>query len=235
MQMRVLAVGAHPDDMEYQCCGTLAKYALRGDTVVMAIATNGEVGSPTLPKKEIAAIREGEARASADVIGAELIWMDYPDEFLFNNEQTRLRFIDLVRQARPDIIITTYLHDYHPDHTTTGQIMWDTKVMVTVPNIKTEHPPCDKIPALYFMDTIAGIDFIPEEYVDITETFELKKKMLAKHESQTLWAQKQYQMDLLEHMEIASRFRGLQAGVKYAEGFRMASTWPRSPMHRWLP
>lgn len=95
--MKVLAVGAHPDDLEILCVGTLAKYAQRGDSVTMAVATNGEVGSPTLCKAEIAEIRRHEAEASAAVIGAHLIWMNYPDEFLFSTEETRLTFLNMVR------------------------------------------------------------------------------------------------------------------------------------------
>ena len=68
--MKVLAVGAHPDDLEFLCAGTLAKYKRQGHAVAMAVATNGEVGSPTLSKSEIAAVRRREAEASAAVIGA---------------------------------------------------------------------------------------------------------------------------------------------------------------------
>ena len=81
--MRVLAVGAHPDDLELLCGGTLAKYAQLGHHVTMAVATNGEVGSMTLTKEEIAAVRKAEAAAAAAVIGADFVWMGYPDEFLF--------------------------------------------------------------------------------------------------------------------------------------------------------
>src|ERR1700721_2913107 len=179
--MRVLAVGAHPDDLEILCAGTLAKYAARGDRVIMAVATNGEVGSPTLAKSEIAEIRRGEAKASTDVIGAEFIWMNYPDEFLFSTEHTRLDFLNVVRRARPDVILTHAPSDYHPDHRATGQIIWDIRVMTTVPNIKTQAPPCEKIPEIYYFDTVAGIDFTPQFYVDVTETFALKKKMSVSH------------------------------------------------------
>jgi LmbE family N-acetylglucosaminyl deacetylase len=225
--MRILAVGAHPDDLEILCAGTLAKYAERGDHVTMAISTNGEVGSPTLSKKEIARIREAEATASAAIIGAELIWLGYPDEFLYENEQTRLRYIDLVREARPDLVIThDPACDYHPDHTTTGQLLWNIRVMTTVPNIKTPHPPCAKIPALYFMDTIAGINFKPEEYVDITGTIDKKRKMLTAHASQGAWLKDQYGMSYVEFMEMCSAFRGLQSGVRFAECFRRSVTFP---------
>jgi len=225
--MRILAVGAHPDDLDILCAGTLAKYAQRGDQVFMAISTNGECGSSTLPKEEIARIREQEARSAAAIIGAELIWLGYPDEFLYENEATRLRYIDLVRETRPDVIITHDLqHDYHPDHLTTGQLLWNTRVMPAATNIKTKHPRWEKIPDLYFMDTIGGINFPPQEYVDISSTMEIKRKMLAEHRSQIDFMKKQYGMTLVEFMEICSAFRGLQASVRYAECFRRSVTFP---------
>jgi LmbE family N-acetylglucosaminyl deacetylase len=233
--VRVLAVGAHPDDLEILCAGTLAKYARQGAQVSMAVATNGEVGSATLPKSEIAAIREEEARRAASIIGADFYWLGYPDEFLFSTDETRLRFLDLVRQARPDVILAHAPSDYHPDHRASGEILWDIRVMTTVPNIKTEHPPCEKIPEIFYMDTLAGIDFIPEFYVDVSETFEAKKKMLACHESQAHWLEDQYEMSYLEFIEHVGRFRGLQAGVKYAEAFRSSPTWPKRPHGPLLP
>lgn len=233
--MRILAVGAHPDDLEILCGGTLAKYAERGDQVFMAISTNGEVGSPTLRKEEIARIREQEALASAALIGAKLRWLGYPDEFLYDNEETRLTCIDLIRETRPDMVIThDPLHDYHPDHLTTGQLLWNIRVMTTVPNIKTTHPPCLKIPVLYFMDTVAGINFCPDEYVDITPTIEMKKKMLASHASQAAWLKDQYDMNYMEFVEIFSGFRGLQSGFRYAECFRRCVTFPATS-ERLLP
>jgi LmbE family N-acetylglucosaminyl deacetylase len=225
--MRVLAVGAHPDDLEILCGGTLAKYAKAGHQVTMAVATNGEVGSPTLPRQEIAEIRRKEACTSAAVIGADFIWMGYPDEFLFSDEESRRSFLNMVRKARPDVILTHAPVDYHPDHRTTGQITWDMRVMTTVPNIETEEPPCVKIPEIYYFDTIAGIDFVPQYYVDISETFELKKQMLACHKSQSTWLEDQYQMDYMQFIDTISRYRGLQCGTKYAECFQVSPTWPR--------
>ncbi len=225
--MRVLAVGAHPDDLEILCAGTLARYAAQGAQVTMAVATNGEVGSPTLSKKEIAEIRRQEAAAAAAVIGAEFIWMDYPDEFLFSNQETRLNFLNVVRRVRPDVILTHSPVDYHPDHRTTGQILWDIRVMTTVPNIVTEAKPCTKIPEIYYCDTVAGIDFTPQYYVDVSAVFEIKKQMLGCHKSQSVWLQNQYDMSYLEFIEYTGRYRGLQCGVKYAECYQLSPTWPK--------
>ncbi len=103
--MRVLAVGAHPEDLKIICGGTLTRYARLDHHVTMAVAPNGEAGSMTLPKEEIAAVRKSEAGAAAAVIGADFIWMGFPDEFLFKPEQTRPAFLNVIRRARPEVII----------------------------------------------------------------------------------------------------------------------------------
>ena len=234
--MRILTIGPHPDDIEFMCAGTLAKYAKRGDKVIMAIVTNGEVGSSTLGKEEISQIRRREAEASASVIGAELIWMDFSDEFLFDNEATRRAFIEMIRKAEPNLIITCPSDDlYHPDHNTTGKIVNDVALMGTIPNIKTESPPCAATPYLYYADTLAGVNFLPDEYVDISDVFEIKKQMLSMHKSQESWLKDQYDITPLEFMEITARFRGIQAGCKYAEAFRKVRAWPRITSMHFLP
>jgi LmbE family N-acetylglucosaminyl deacetylase len=235
--LNVLAICAHPDDAEILCGGTLAKYSQRGDKVTIAIATNGEVGSPTMGKEVIAALRKKEAQEAASVINANMIWMGFPDEFLFDTQETRLKFIDVMRQVEPDVVLTHWPQDlYNPDHTLTGQIANDVAIMTTVPNIKTKHPPTKKIPIVYFIDSLAGLHFQPEEYVDISDTFELKKAMLSKHKSQIGdWLSDQYNLNSIEMIEVVSRFRGIQTGVRYAEGFIRAKAFPRNIVGSLLP
>ncbi len=227
--MKVMAFGAHPDDIEILCAGTLAKYSSAGHDVAIVLMTNGEVGSSTLGKKEIAAIRRGEAEKSAEIIQAEFFWLGYPDEFLFNTPELRLRVIDTIRRFSPDVIITHDKDaDYHPDHTTTGQVIWDTHVMVTVSNIETETAPCEKIPTLFFMDTVAGVNFQPECYVDITQQWEMKAAMLSCHKSQDEWLNDQYGVTCVEFAQTQARFRGFQTGTRYAECFRTPKFFPGS-------
>lgn len=235
--MNVLAICAHPDDAELWCGGTLAKYAARGDQVTIAIATNGEVGSPTLPKEEIAEIRRIESIAAADVIGAKVIWMNYPDEFLFDREDTRLAFIEAMRSSGAEVVLTHYPNDlYNPDHTITGQIANDVAIMTTVPNIVTPSKPLAKIPIVYFIESVAGLGFQPEEYVDITDCMEQKREMLKQHVSQVGdWLQDQYGSNAMEMIEVMGRFRGIQSGVRYAEGFIRAKAYPRNITGSLLP
>jgi len=235
--MNVLAICAHPDDAEIWCGGTLAKYAKRGDKVTIAVVTNGEVGSPTLPKEEIAEIRRLEAIAAAGVIGAELVWMGFRDEFLFDTEETRLAIIEVMRASKAEVVLTHWPDDlYNPDHTITGQVSNDVAIMTTVPNIVTASPPLAKIPIVYFIESVAGLGFQPEEYVDITDTFELKQKMLAEHVSQVGdWLKDQYGSNAMDTIDVIARFRGIQSGVRYAEGFIRAKAYPRNITGSLLP
>src|SRR5687768_10841177 len=185
--MRVLAVGAHPDDVEILCAGTLAKCRVRGDEVVICVATNGEMGSMRIPPAELAGVREAEARESAAKIGAELIWLGYPDEFLYPDHDARMRFIEMIRRARPDAIITHAPNDYHQDHKTVSELVFVSSFIAAVPNVHTQTPTHPNIPSLFYMDTLAGNDFLPEEYVDISDTLQMKLEMLRCHKSQLEW------------------------------------------------
>ncbi len=217
--LRVLAVGAHPDDIEICCGGTLARYALAGHHVMMCYATNGDKGHLEIPPAKLAEIREREARAAAAVIGAEVFWMGFPDAELFYDRPTRDAFIDMLRQARPDIIFTHWPEAYHPDHVTTGQLVFSANYISTVPHLRTQHPASDRVARLYYMDVDHDVRVQGAEYVDITEVYELKRKMLAAHESQIEWLREHDGIDVMARMEARDRALGQQCGVLYAERF----------------
>jgi LmbE family N-acetylglucosaminyl deacetylase len=233
--MRFMAIGAHPDDVEVQCAGTLARCAELGHEAIICVATNGAAGSMVIKPPELARIREREARAAAELLGAEFIWLGYPDEFLLDSRETRLVFVDAIRQGRPDVIITHSPEDYHPDHVRVSQLVFDASFVSSVPSIETTHPSHPTVPPIYYMDTPTGKGFLPTDYVDITASFETKRRMMACHESQITWLKDHDNMDILEFIEIVALARGLQCGVRYAEGFRRADVWPRTPPRRLLP
>lgn len=234
--MRVLAIGAHPDDIEVLCSGTLALCKERGDEIFIAIATNGNVGSgdPSITREEIGRIRHEEAKASVAHLGATLIWMDFDDEWLFNNKETRTRFIDAIREARPDIMFILSENDYHPDHRIAGQIARDCRIPVSVPLVVTNFPPTP-IPTVFIMDTVYGNSFQPEFYVDITSVIETKKTMLREHLSQVAWTNHVFETDITDFLATLGKFRGTQAGCEYAEGFQLLKDWPYSGDARLLP
>lgn len=225
--MRVLSFSPHPDDTEAYCGGTLAKYAAMGHAVGIVTMTRGDVGSPTLSRDEIAAVREQEARNAAALIGAELFWLGYDDEFLYDTPEVRRRVIDVLREFRPDVVLCPDKdRDYHPDHVRTGQIVWDTHVMGPIKNIPTAHAPTEFVHEIWYYDTAAGIDFMPEFYVDISDFWETKKQMIECHVSQDEWCRHMYGIPVSYFGETQSRFRGYQAGCRFAEGFRRSRTFP---------
>ena len=233
--MNVLFVGAHPDDVECAAGGTAARYALQGDKVFFCVATNGNCGSSTLPADEIAAIRHQEALAGAAVIGAELIHLDFDDEFLMDSVETRHAFIEAFRAARADVIFCHWREDYNPDHSISGMLVDECASMALIPNIKTASKPIDKIPHVYFMDTPAGVNFAPEAYVDITKTFDTKVKMVGCHASQGQWMTDLFGYDLTAFLKIPAKYRGLQASCPMAEAFRPSYRWSRTFQRHYLP
>ena len=233
--MNIAAVCAHPDDIEILCGGTMIKYIQKGHKVTFIIATNGEIGSPNLNKEEIAEIRYKEAVESAKLIGAELIWMDYPDGFLFNNKNTRLNFINNLRKASPDVVFTHYIDFYNCDHNAVSIIVNEISALISVKNIITDFPPTKNNPYLYFIDTICSKGFEPEEFVDISDVIELKKQSLRVHKSQYTWLKEYSKIDYIDLMMTQSKLRGYQAGVEYAEAFIGVKTYPRVLAKSLLP
>ena len=226
--MRVMAFGPHPDDVEFQCAGTLAKYKARGHEVGIVVMSRGDVGSRTLGRDEIAASREMVARSSAAILGAAFFWAGYDDEFLYDTPEVRRHVINLIREFQPDVILCPDKdNDYHPDHCRTGQIVWDTHVMGTIRLIDTGHAPSPRIHEIWYYDTLAAIRFEPEFYVDITDHWNTKARMLDCHQSQNDWMKCCYGVTLTENAQAQSRLRGFQCGCHYAEGFRRARMFPQ--------
>lgn len=233
--MRILAVGAHPDDIEILCAGTLAKYHARGDAVVMAHAAYGDKGHFVIPPDELTRIRRGEAQAAARVIGADCVELGFADMEIENSAPARLRVIDAVRTAQPDVVITHSPDDYHSDHVTISALVLDACFSASVPHIKTEHAYLNKMPVIYFMDTLAGMHFQPYDYVDITDFMPQKLEMMSKHSSQLVWLRQHDNYDALDAIETMAKFRGYQCGVKYAEGFKRYQVWGRNQPGYFLP
>ena len=233
--MRVMAVGAHPDDIEFLCAGTLARYTGRGDFAVNVVFTNGDMGHVEIGPEELARIRCEEARQAAATVGAEFKMLGEPDEWLFHDKRTRTMMIDTIREYRPDVIITHSPEDYHPDHRCCSDIVFAASFLCTVPHIETEHEATHGVAALLYMDTIGGTNFLPQEYVDISATLERKVEALLKHQSQVKWMKDHDNIEVADFVRKLAATRGLECSVPAAEGFRVAPLWPRLKPERLLP
>jgi LmbE family N-acetylglucosaminyl deacetylase len=218
--MNILAIGSHPDDIEYMCAGTLLKYKKAGHLIFIALTTSGNIGSNQhSSREEIAAIREKEQLEAAKYYAAEVRFLRFDDEGLQDTPQTRKAVIEAVRWANPEVILTNPPWDGSTDHAMTGRIV--SQVLLSLPGklIPADVPPIQKAPSLFFWDTGGGIDFNPEILVDISEFMETKLEALHKHESQYAWMKTFMEDDLYEACRVLARFRGVQRGCKYAEGF----------------
>lgn len=242
--MNVLAIGAHGDDLEMFCGGTLARFTERGDKVFMCVVTDGR-GRPKGELAQVVEIRRKEAENSARVIGAEPIWMGIPDGGVWFNDETRHQFIEVIRACQPDLIITHPEHDYHPDHKTTSRLVMDASQIARTANYPSRYAPHRAIVPIAFMEAERGIDFLPEEYVDISPVWDKKLEMLNQHISQLMPTETGYDPNFpIPHREntpfahyarALSQFRGLAVNVPYAEGFRWWRVANRLVTHRILP
>jgi len=226
---RVLAIHAHPDDVEFQCAGTLARLKQLGWHVTIATMTAGDCGSAELGPLEIARVRRAEAKKAADLLGADYMCLEFLDLSIIIDNEGRRKVTEAVRRARPDIVLTAPPVDYMSDHEMTSRLVRDACFNASIPNYATGQwnpaPPLSKIPHLYYVDPLEGVDYFgkpvpPEFIVDISSTFELKQQMLACHESQRGWLLRQHGIDeYLASCERWSASRGKEIGVAYGEAF----------------
>jgi LmbE family N-acetylglucosaminyl deacetylase len=235
--MRILAVGAHPDDLEILCGGTLARFHLEGHEVVMSYATRGELGNDDLTLKECFETRSREAQLAARIVEAELKPLGFDDNGVNPHDRAQqVRVLDLIREAKPDLILTHDPADYHPDHRAVSALVSWCVPLIAIRRYQTKYPPLDSVPTIYFMDTMLGVNFSPGEYVDISQVIEMKLSMLRAHASQLVFLKRYFSLDPLEQVSVAARYRGMQAGVGYAEAFRQCSDYGHGiRTRRWLP
>lgn len=234
--MNVLAFGSHPDDLEIFCAGTLLKYKQAGHQIFIALTTSGNIGSNQHnSREEIAAIREAEQLEAAALYGAAVRFLRFDDEGLQDTPETRRAVLNAMRWANPDVILTNCPWDGSTDHAMTAKIV--SEVILSLPGklVPADEPPISKAPSVFFWDTAAGIRFSPEVYVDISEVMDQKIEAISKHKSQYAWMDTFQIHGFVEHAQIVSAFRGLQAGVRYAEGFAALRVHGFMPNLKLLP
>jgi LmbE family N-acetylglucosaminyl deacetylase len=230
-RVRVLSFMAHPDDAEMVCAGTLARLKRdAGCHIAIATATSGDGGSLEHRPDEIARIRHGEAVAAAAVLGAEYYCAGSLDLLVLYDAPTIRAFTEVVRKARPQIVITHSPVDYLIDHENTSRLVRTACFAATVPNLLTgDIDPAPRLPAvphLYYADAaefkgLFGEPIEPQFIVDISGVIGVKERMLACHASQREWLRAQHKMDhYIETMKQGSAARGRRIGTAYAEGFR---------------
>jgi LmbE family N-acetylglucosaminyl deacetylase len=185
-RIKLLFIGAHPDDADQRCGGTAISLLQAGHEVMFLSMTDGSAGHQEQSGIELAERRRAEADRVARFIGLTYEIFGIPDAGLEASIVNRDRLITLIRRFQPSIIITHRPNDYHTDHRNTALLVQDAAYLVCVPNV------CPKVPRLSYNPVIMYAEdnfqkpqpFHPDVLVDITPVYETKIKAMAFHESQ---------------------------------------------------
>ena len=212
--MKILALGAHPDDIEIFMYGLISIYQKKGNQIYTMIATDGAKGG-SLAKDKLVSKRVTEAILGLKKL-SEPIFLNIPDSELGEMPEHKKIIKDSILKIMPDLIITHSQYDYHSDHRSLSLL--------------TSSAVIHYIPILY-CDTLMGINFVPNYYIDITDHYLLKKNAILKHKSQ----KPQRFVDLFKLM---NSYRAAQCNApkgKYAEAYRFCPSFPFSDIREILP
>lgn len=184
--LRLLIIGAHPDDADYSAGGLATLYRKAGHVVKMVSLTDGAAGHHVTPGPPMITRRRAEAAASGKVIGAEYVTLDAPDGGLLPTLENRAVVIRLIRQFKPDLVLTHRPNDYHPDHRYTSQLVQDASYMLTVPAVVPEVPHLMKMPVIAYMpdDFQKPYPLTPAVAIDVGPVLDTIVSMLDCHVSQ---------------------------------------------------
>ncbi|MCU0959488.1 MAG: PIG-L family deacetylase [Pirellulaceae bacterium] len=230
----VFAVGAHPDDIEFNMAGTLTLLARAGFEPHMMNVARSNLDSNELPEEDITGIRRREAERAASVIQAVYHPPIVDDLMIFYEDRLLRQMTAIIRDIRPTIVLLPSLTDYMEDHTNTARLVITACFSRAMRHYRTDPPraPTDQDVYLYHAQPHLNRDgmrtlVVPDLFVDISDVMDVKLNMLGCHESQRQWLDETQGLDdYLESMRQASaevaRLSPAPAGA-YAEGFRQHS------------
>jgi len=184
--LRIIVIGAHPDDCDLDAGGTAALFASMGHAVKFVSVTNGDAGHQLQGGGILAKRRFAEAQEAGKRLGVVYDVLDNHDGELVPSLQVRLQVIRKIREWSADVVIAPRPNDYHPDHRYTGVLVQDAAFMVGVPNVASDTPPLKKNPVfLYSQDNFKRPNpFRADIVVDITSVYDQKVNALDAHQSQ---------------------------------------------------
>ncbi len=225
---RAMAIGCHPDDIEFMMAGTLIRLKQAGWEIHYLNVSDGALGTDKLPRKETVRIRRGEAMAAAELIGAVFHESIAQDFALFYDKETLAKVAAVVREVQPEVILTHYPFDYMEDHSNVCRLAVSAAFSRGMTNFETDPPrPVTSQPVALYHAMPYGLrdplrrPIAPDFYVDITDVIDLKTEMLTCHKSQKEWLDvSQGQDSYLVTLRDMMREMGTQSGkYEYAEGW----------------
>ena len=184
--LRILVIGAHPDDCELKAGGVATMYRQAGHHVKFVSMTNGEAGHQSLDPSELIEVRRSESDAVASLLGIEYEVLGNRDGRLQPTLEARFELIALIRRFKPDLILTHRPNDYHPDHRATSILVCDAAYMVIVPHIVPGVPALRLNPVIaYLSDHFQRpVPFQPTIVVDVEPVLDRIIDQMACHRSQ---------------------------------------------------
>jgi len=196
-KVNILAIGAHPDDIEFGCGGSLIKYSQRGHRLFLLVMTGGGSGAPS-------ETRMAEQTAARQILGAnDIFWGGYQDTHLGVDAEMIKKIESVIASVKPEFIFCHFPDDTHQDHRHLAQaIMSATRYIRNV----------------LFYEGPTTQNFNPQVYVDIADTLEVKLEALQAHRSQVMKTNIE-DLSIIEVARSCANFRGIQGRVKYAEAF----------------
>ena len=230
LNVDILAIGAHPDDVELGCSGTIAKEIALGKKVGVIDLTRGELGT-----RGSAEIRDSEAKKAAGILGVSFREnLNFKDGFFTNDELHQLELIKVIRKYKPKIILCNAIDDRHIDHPKGAKLVVDSCFLSGLKKIKTNNEGTDQNPwrpeNIYHY--IQWKNLNPDFVVDISEYFDTKIKSVKAFKSQFYNGNESVHdtpistKNFLDSIEYRAKDLGRLTGVEYAEGF-IASRLPR--------
>jgi LmbE family N-acetylglucosaminyl deacetylase len=196
-KVNILAIGAHPDDIEFGCGGALIKYTQKGHRLFLLVMTGGALGGSS-------AVRTQEQKTSGKILGAKKIyWGGYEDTHLVVDVELIGKIEAVIAEIKPDFIFCNFPDDTHQDHRHLAQaIMSATRYIRNV----------------LFFEGPTTQNFNPQVFVDISDTLDRKIEALKAHHSQVMKTNIE-DLSIVEVAHSSANFRGIQGRVKYAEAF----------------
>lgn len=223
MKVDILAVGAHPDDVELGCAGTILKLINEGKKVAIIDLTEGELGT-----RGTAETRRAETKLAMDILGvSERENLKMKDGFLSNSEEYQYRIIEMVRKYRPEIVLANAIDDRHPDHAKAAKLTSDACFLAGLPKVKTTLDGMEQEAwrPKHIFHYIQWKNIQPDFVIDITDFMEKKVEACLAYKTQFYDPNSQEPVtpiatkDFLESLTYRAQDLGRLSGVAYAEGF----------------
>ena len=215
-QQHIVAIGAHTGDMELTAGAVLAKYSQAGHRVTVVSLTPGEKGHPRLEPEEYALQKTREGQAAAAILGAEAVFLPFRDAELPVNEGSVSQVANLIRQLKPDILITHWQESIHRDHIATHQIVREARFYAGLKTIKGDWP-AHWVRQLYYADNWEDArGFSPEVFIDIAS---VRDRWIRAMEEFAFARGETSRFPYIEYYKALTVVRGAPAGFTYAQAF----------------